>query len=850
MSQEYSLVARILAKTDEFTKAMGDAGKKTDEFSKNFETKTKNLSQGMKNVGSALTKSVSLPLAGIATFAIKTAIDFESAFAGVRKTVDATEDEFAGLKQGIRDMSKEIPVSAIEIAKVAENAGQLGIEKENILGFTRTMVDLGVATNMTADEASMALAQFANATNMPQENFDRLGSTIVALGNNTATTESQIVNMAGYLAGSATQAGMSQAQIMSVSAAMSSMGISAERGGGSMSRVITEMTNSVANGGKGLEQFASVAGVSASEFSTAFEQDAGGALEMFISGLGKMQGEGENINPILDEMGFSGLQVSEVLKTMASGSGTLTDALKIGTDAWNENTALQTEAEQKYATVSSQLTIMWNKIKDIALTLGDAFLPILMDVIDMITPWIEKIAELATWFGELDPSIHRVVAIITGLIIVIGPLLVVFGTIIGFLPAIVAGFGILVTAIGAITAPVWIVIAAIAALIAIGVALWANWDEVVAFVGKSWDFIRAKAVEVFAFVATYITTKFTEIKNIFNTVLSFIVTYVTSKFQSITDSIRNHMDAARGLIASIWNTISTYLKTTISNIVTEVRTRFNNMKDNVSTALNNIKNTASNIWNNVKNTITNAVSSAVDTARTRFDNFKNNVSTIFNNMKNTASNIFNGIKSAITNAVSGTVDIAKSRFDNMKNNLSNAFNSIKNTTYNIWNNVKTAITSPIESAKNTVSRLVDTIKGFFTGMKLSIPKISMPKLPKFSLSGKFSLNPPSVPKIAVNWNALGGIFSKPTIFNTANAGMQGVGEAGAEAIIPLTKSVLSTIGDKIFSNMSALPTGGKPITVENTFNFNVAGNMDGRQMKKIANYVAGVQLSGLKKRGG
>src|SRR5690606_8832413 len=112
------------------------------------------------------------------------AIDFETAFAGVRKTVDATESEFAELETGIREMAKEIPVAATEIAGVAEAAGQLGIEKENILEFTRTMVDLGVATNMSSDQAATSLARLANITQMPQSEFDRLGSTIVELGNN------------------------------------------------------------------------------------------------------------------------------------------------------------------------------------------------------------------------------------------------------------------------------------------------------------------------------------------------------------------------------------------------------------------------------------------------------------------------------------------------------------------------------------------------------------------------------------------------------------------------------------------------------------------------------------------
>ena len=155
----------------------------------------------MEAAGKKLSTHLTVPLTALGTLAAKSALDCESAFAGVRKTVDATEEEFAALERGIRDMAKEIPAAATEIAGVAEAAGQLGIQNEHILSFTRTMIDLGESTNMSAEEAATALARLANITQMPQESFDRLGSTVVALGNSLATTEAEIVEMGLRLAG-------------------------------------------------------------------------------------------------------------------------------------------------------------------------------------------------------------------------------------------------------------------------------------------------------------------------------------------------------------------------------------------------------------------------------------------------------------------------------------------------------------------------------------------------------------------------------------------------------------------------------------------------------------------------
>ena len=137
----------------------------------------------LKSIGSTALKAVGKAAVAVGTavstlggYALKASIDFESAFAGVRKTVDATEEEFKMLEKGIRDMSKRMPQTASEIAQVAEAAGQLGIETENILGFTETMIMLGDATNMTSEQAATALARLANITRMPQSEFDRLGS--------------------------------------------------------------------------------------------------------------------------------------------------------------------------------------------------------------------------------------------------------------------------------------------------------------------------------------------------------------------------------------------------------------------------------------------------------------------------------------------------------------------------------------------------------------------------------------------------------------------------------------------------------------------------------------------------
>lgn len=153
------------------------AGKEIEEFG----NKVGNVSERLSNIGNKLTTGLTLPIVGLGVYAAKSAIEFESAFAGVEKTVDGTTEQMNQLKKGIKDMAQEIPASTTEISAVAEAAGQLGIETDNILDFTKVMIGLGNATNMSSDQAATSLARFANIAGTSQKDFDKLGSTIVDL---------------------------------------------------------------------------------------------------------------------------------------------------------------------------------------------------------------------------------------------------------------------------------------------------------------------------------------------------------------------------------------------------------------------------------------------------------------------------------------------------------------------------------------------------------------------------------------------------------------------------------------------------------------------------------------------
>ncbi len=380
----------------------------------------------LDRAGKKLSRNVSLPIAAAGLVVTKLAADFESSFAGVRKTVDATEAQFEKLSQGFRDMAKEIPVNVNELNRVGEAAGQLGIKTENILDFTRTMADLGVATNLSAEQAATSLARLANITGLPQDQFDRLGSTIVALGNNFATTEAEIVEMGLRIAGAGEQIGLAEGQILAISTALSSVGISAEAGGTAISKVMINMASAVSSGGESLQQFASVAGMSGQDFARVFRDDAAAAINSFVVGLGDMQDSGGDVLGTLAAMGIEEVRMRDALLRAASAGDLLSEALDLQGDAWSKNTALTKEAEQRYKTFSSQLTLFWNRLKDIGITLGTSLLPVFRDALDAAQPLVDVIEKAANAFAWLPKPIRLVTVGLVGLAAAVGPVLIGF----------------------------------------------------------------------------------------------------------------------------------------------------------------------------------------------------------------------------------------------------------------------------------------------------------------------------------------------------------------------------------------------------------------------------------------
>lgn len=355
----------------------------------------------------------------------KASIEFESAITGVYKTVDGTEEQLAAISQGIKDMSTEIPATTTELSAVAEAAGQLGIATEDVLAFTRVMIDLGESTNLTADDAASALAKFANITGTAAANYSRLGSVVVDLGNNFATTEADIVAMSTRLASAGTLAGFSEAEIMALAAAISSVGIEAEAGGTAMTQTLNAIETAVAKNNDTLVEFARVSGMSAAEFSQSWEERPIEALQAFIAGLDNLDEQGESAVLVLDELGLTGIRQSNMLKSLGLAADTLGDSISTANKAWDENTALSIEANKRYATTESQLAMLQNSYNNLQVAIGDVYAPTLREVSELgadiladVTEFIKNNPEVIKLLTALGVGVGAFVAALVSYIAV------------------------------------------------------------------------------------------------------------------------------------------------------------------------------------------------------------------------------------------------------------------------------------------------------------------------------------------------------------------------------------------------------------------------------------------------
>ena len=407
-----------------------------------------NAGDKMAKMGDMLTKSVTVPMVAMGTYAAQAAINFDTALANVRKTSDLTEQQLQKLGDSALDLSTKQPVTAETILNIEALGAQLGVADDELESFAKTVSGLDIATNMDFETAGNEMAQFANITQMTHDKFQNYGSTIVDLGNHLATTEKDISNMALRLAGVSSAANFSQAEILGMSGAMSSLGIKAEAGGSAMTRIIQDISKNVANGTDKVQEYARVAGISAEEFANKWKTKPIEAIELLVEGLKKSSDSGEDMNVTLEKLGINNIRNSDTMRRLAGAGDLLRESVERANTAWNENSALQNEVDQRNESLASRLQVLKNKVDEIAITVGRPLVDAVIDALNACQPLIDGVANLADGFANMDEAGQRTVLAFAGIVAAAGPVLSVTGRLLKGFSAPVDAIGKFIQSVG------------------------------------------------------------------------------------------------------------------------------------------------------------------------------------------------------------------------------------------------------------------------------------------------------------------------------------------------------------------------------------------------------------------
>lgn len=619
-------------------------GAKITDFEKKMNTVSKRLQKTgdkMKETGKTLSTRLSAPLAAVGGTAIAAADQIDKAYRNIQVGTGATGDSLEELKASFDNVFAQVPNSADEVSNALATlntytgaaGGTLEELTKSVLDASRTLGEDGVANSQAFGQA---LKQWQIPAEEGSAHLDHLYKLTqdygIGLGelSNKLTTYGSVLNNAGF----------SMAESAELMASLESNGISVSR---VMPGLNKAFRNWAAEGKNSREELAKVV----DEIRNTEDSQKALALATEVFGAEGAQRLTTAIRngaiPAFDELGSS----------MESSRGLI-----------NQTSEETKTIGERFAELKNRTTQALEPLGAIMIDIAETALP----------PLIEGITKVAEWFNSLSPSIQKTIVILGGLLAAIGPVLVILGTLVGaignLIPVVTTVFGWLTKLTPVIKGvgvalrflalnPVGLAITAIAGLIAIGIAVWKNWDE-----------IKPKLIAVW--------------------------------------------ETVRDAIGKAW--------------------------DWIKSKADWLGDTLSNIWNNIKTWVIDRVTGMVSTVVDKFSSFVGDVRDKFNQ--------------------------AKER-----------------------------ILNPIETARDKIKDVVDKIKGFFDGLKLKIPKPKLPKLPRFSISGKFSLSPPSIPKISVDWFAKGGIVD--------GARLIGVGEAGPEAIVPLRGQAMQPFADAIAEKIAA-----------------------------------------------
>lgn len=838
--EEYRNLQREIANTQNKLKQLEDEQK---NFGSVGAQRIKAMGESLKETG-AKVEGVGkkfMPVSGAVTAlgaaAVKTTADFDKSMSNVSAISGATGKDLEALRSKAREMGAQTKFSASESADAMSYMAMAGWKTSDMLNGISGVMNLAAASGEDLATTSDILTDGLTAFGLSAKDSSRMADVMAAASSNANTNVSLLGESYKYCASTAGAMGYSLEDVTESLGLMANAGVKGSQAGTSLKTAMINLAKPTAQMKKAMDQYG--ISITNSDGSMKSWDQVVANLRSSLGGLSEAQ-KTSAVATIFGKEATSGM-----LAVINAAPG---DVNKLDKAISNSTGTAQKMADTMNNNLSGQITILKSQLQELAISFGELLMPIIRNVVSVIQNFVDKLNSMSNAQRTVVLVIAAIVAAIGPVLVTVGKLMIGLGQLMTYAPQIQSAFtvvkgvfiafgGALKTAVisalslvktalsslwGAMLSnPITIVIALIAALVAGLIYAYNHCETFRDAVNNAFSKIKEVVGNVVNSLVTFFTVTVPNAFNSFVSVVSSILNNVKAVFETVFNAVKNVVQSAINVIKTIMLVqfaIIMNLVVPILNVLIKGFTdTFNAIKTIVTTVWTAIRTATSVAWNAIKAVITPIINGIRTTISTVFNAIRSTVSTVsntiksvmttaWNTIKSVTSTVWNGIKTAVTVPINAAKSLVHSAINGIKSTVSSVWNSIKSTTTSVWNGIKNAITSPITAAKNTVSNIIGTIKGIvknvFNGIKpklsLSLPHVSVDGgTPPWGIGGKGKL-----PSFNVKWNKLGAIFSKPTIFDT-NQGLQGVGEAGPEAVAPI-KVLQEYVADAVADRNQAL----------------------------------------------